>query len=265
MVRQRARNRADRARRSVGSAGGASVRFAGASGQPTRAGSAQATLSAWVLWTSTPSPRVEHLGLRAPPLGEDRTGRLDLLGDVAALHRHQRTLGATSGMDHWSRRSRGATARDVTTSNVALAVQGVGTAAHHLDVGQGQGRPTTSSRKVVRRSSGSTRVDPRSGRAMASTRPGKPGPGADVAHGGALRHHLAQDRAVEQVPVPQPGGLPRDRSGPGPRRRWPGGRRTPPPGAGARTRTPSRPRRAGRVRGCEWSRRSRGSFHVKQA
>ena len=38
------------------------LRFVGASGQPTRAGSAQATLSAWVLWTSTPSPSVSTSG-----------------------------------------------------------------------------------------------------------------------------------------------------------------------------------------------------------
>ena len=48
-------------------------------------------------------------------------------------------------------------------------------------------RSTTSDRKVVRRSSGSTSVTRRSGRRIASTRPGSPAPGADVAHVGVRR------------------------------------------------------------------------------
>ena len=47
---------------------------------------------------------------------------------------------------------------------------------------------TTSSRKVVRRSSGSTSVTRRSGRRIATTRPGQPRTAADVADRGALRH-----------------------------------------------------------------------------
>ena len=65
----------------------------------------------------------------------------------------------------------------------APTVQLLGPAPDHLDPAPRPSSATTSSRNVVRRSSGSTSVIRRSGRATASTRPGQAGAGADVADG----------------------------------------------------------------------------------
>ena len=67
---------------------------------------------------------------------------------------------------------------------------------------------TTSVRKVVRRSSGSSRVTVRSGRAIASTRPGSPAP-EPTSITARPAGRAAEQRAVQQVPVPEPGGLTR--------------------------------------------------------
>ena len=107
---------------------------------------------------------------------------LDLLGDRAALHRHQRTGRA---------RPAASTSRAAAPAARPRARSPRRTGARRAARRRGRGPPrpllsprsaATSSRKVVRRSSGSTRVTVRSGRAIASTRPGQAGTGADVAH-----------------------------------------------------------------------------------
>ena len=113
--------------------------------------------------------------------------------------------GATSGIDHPSRRSRGATARDGDHVERRASRAGPRHARGPPRRGSSPSSATTSSRKVVRRSSGSTSVTARSGRAIASTRPGRPAPEpmshTEAPSGGSAR---PARRAVEQVPVPQP-------------------------------------------------------------
>ncbi len=116
--------------------------------------------------------------------------------------------GATSGIDHASSRSRGATAREVTTSKVRSPCRS-SARPRSTSTDPSPRSATTSSRKVVRRSSGSTRVTRRSGRAMASTSPGSPAPEPEVADDRALGDRVGEHRAVEQVPLPQPGHLAR--------------------------------------------------------
>ena len=111
---------------------------------------------------------------------------------------------------------------------------------------------TTSSRNVVRRSSGSTSVTCTSGRAIASTRPGQPGTGADVAHRGALGDRLAPARPSSGCAAPTVGAPRAGRSARARRLRWRAARCSAPPAAGDRTRTPSVPGRHG------------GWFHVKR-
>ena len=241
----------------------ARVRFAGASGQPTRAGSAQATRSAWVLWTSTPSPRVEHLGLRAPPAGRGPAGPpRSPRRPCSPSSPPARPPGRPAAWTTRSSRSSGATARDVTTSNVRSPCRS-SARPRTTSTWPAPASATTSSRKVVRRSSGSTRVTRRSGRAIASTSPGSPAPEPMSQTVAPLGHHLAQHRAVEQVPVPQPGRLPRtDQAAHHAVGRQQLGVRAPP--AGSRSDANTLPASAGGegARSCV---RSRGSFHVKQA
>ncbi len=110
----------------------------------------------------------------------------------------------TSGSDQRASRGSGATAREVTTSKTRpRAAPRRGRAAPPRS--SGRGPRTASSRNAVRRSNGSTRVIRRSGRAMASTSAGQPGPAPDVAHGHLARDRLAEHRAVQQVPLPEPG------------------------------------------------------------
>ena len=164
-------------------------------------------------------------------------------------------------MDHCSSRSSGATAREVTTSNVRSSVQRVGPTAHHLDVGQRQrvddlleeGRPAQ--QRLHQRH---PEVGTRDGEHQARAAPPR-------SRCRRPWHPAAPPRPGRRSSAgagPRAGAPPEGRSGPGPRPRWPAGRRTPPPAAGGRTRTPSRPRRRG---GCAVVRRSRRSFHVKQA
>jgi hypothetical protein len=85
--------------------------------------------------------------------------------------------GSTSGRHHRASRSRGATAR-------AGLVEEPRPAQQRLDQGHPQVR------------SGDGQHDA-----------GQAGAGTDVGHARGLRHQLAQHRAVEEVPLPQPGSL----------------------------------------------------------
>ncbi len=81
----------------------------------------------------------------------------------------------TSGIDQPSSRSSGATARDVTTEK-SLLPWSSSARARTTSTLPSASSVTASSRKVDRRSNGSTRVTRRSGRAMARTSPGSPAP-----------------------------------------------------------------------------------------
>ena len=70
-------------------------------------------------------------------------------------------------------------------------------------------RSTTSSRKVVRRSSGSSSVISGPGRASASGIPGRPAPEPTSPTGRPAGPASDSTRAVQQVPLPQPGHLAR--------------------------------------------------------
>ena len=177
-----------------------------AGGQDTRDGSAQVTLTTSGCGSPAPSSRIS--GSEVPSRRtKDRALRISS-ASRAALHGHQSTFGhdqrhrPLEQATQWRHRPRGdhvepatpckASARPRTTSTVSSPRAS-----------------TTSSRKVVRRSSGSTSVTRRSGRAIARTSPGKPGTRADVADGDACGDDLAQARAVQQMSLPQPGRLAR--------------------------------------------------------
>jgi hypothetical protein len=81
----------------------------------------------------------------------------------------------TSGKDHRLRRSRGATARDVTASNVTFPCRSSARPRRTWTLSRRR-VATTSSKNVVRRNSGSTRVTDRSGLRIAITSPGNPAP-----------------------------------------------------------------------------------------
>ena len=228
------------------SAGGSRGLLAGAaaSGQDTRAGSAQATRTT-VRWIPGALTERWHLGLRAPPgAATSRRGRRDLLvRRTLPFIATRAPVGATSGIDQPSSRSRGATARDVTTSNVRSPCS-ASARPRTTSTWSSPRVATTSSRNVVRRSSGSTSVIRRSGRAMASTRPGSR-PRSRCRTRWPPRGPARQHGAVEQVPLPQAGRLPRADQARGPRRRWPAARRTAASGEALRTRTPSATGRGG--------------------
>ena len=83
-----------------------------------------------------------------------------------------------SGADHLTKRSRGATAREVTASTSPYSAIDrllFSAATHHDHIVQAEDS-TTSERKVVRRNSGSTSTSFRSGLTMASGIPGNPAP-----------------------------------------------------------------------------------------
>ena len=91
----------------------------------------------------------------------------------------------------------------------------LGAAADHpYAVSRARVRRRPRSRKVVRRSIGSSRVTGRSGRTRASGMPGKSGAGSDVDDRGALGNEVGQRQAVEDVPIPDPIGLARARCNP---------------------------------------------------
>ena len=118
-------------------------------------------------------------------------------------------VGATSGIDQSSSRPSGATAREVTTSKVRCAVQGLGPAAHDLDVGEpevvddlGQEGGPPQQRLDQGDPAGPGGRSPAPG-------PGRPAPlpmSQTVLPSGI---GVAQHRAVQQVPLPQPRHLPR--------------------------------------------------------
>ena len=125
-----------------------------------------------------------------------------------------RPRGETRGMDHPKRRSSGATAREVTTSNVRLPWS---SSARPLTTST-LSRPssaTTSSRKVVRRSSGSTRVTAQV-RTLRSPAPAPGAPHRSRGHddGGALRDELAGARPSSAGAGPTAAVPPADRCSP---------------------------------------------------
>ena len=86
-------------------------------------------------WIHDARAQLEHLGLRAPP-GARATARRrrSRRATDRPFIATSAPVGATSGIDQPSSRSSGATARDVTTSNVRRSVQLLGATAHDLDV-----------------------------------------------------------------------------------------------------------------------------------
>ena len=181
-----------------------------ASGQPTPRPAAQATRTPRAGDGTRPSPSTDHLRRRAaqasparPAPPRPRPRRCCPSWPPAPRRaRHQRHRPAEQPVE---RRDR-ARGHDVET---LAPVQLLGPAAHDRHAGRAPDRATTSSRNVVRRSSGSTRVTVRSGRAMASTRPGRPAPEPTSHTRAPSGTSLGQHRAVEQVPLPQPGHLAR--------------------------------------------------------
>ena len=99
----------------------------------------------------------------------------------------------------------------------------LGPRPQHRDCRRARASATASSRKVVRRSSGSIRVTCRSGRAMAQTRPGRPAPTRRRPRW-RPRHARHDHRAVQDVPLPEPRRPRAARSGHARRPRSPGGR-----------------------------------------
>ena len=86
-----------------------------------------------------PAPTSNTSGSPQRQRGQERPRLRDLVADRAALHRHRRTgRGDTSGIDQPSRRSSGATARDVTTSNVAVPCRSSARPRTTVDVAEPQ-------------------------------------------------------------------------------------------------------------------------------
>ena len=118
-------------------------------------------------------------------------------------------LGSTSGRHQRASRSRGATARAVTTSNVARPGQLLGSAADHLDLVL---ETELLDDLVEEARPAQQRLDQRHPQVRPGDRQhhaGQAGARADVGHARRLRHQLGQHRAVEEVPLPQPGSLAR--------------------------------------------------------
>ena len=119
--------------------------------------------------------------------------------------------GATSGSAPASSRSSGATARAVT--DVERAPARAASSARPRTTSTRSSSPSVGHDLVEERRAPQQRLDRvtrRSGRAIASTSPGRPAPqptSATAAPGRA--RSSASDRAVEQVPLPQPGHLAR--------------------------------------------------------
>ena len=100
----------------------------------------------------------------------------------------------TRGIDQPSRRSNGATAREVTTANSRSPCNSSARARITSTLPNPRA-VTASSRNMVRRASGSTRVTCRSGRLRARTRPGNPAPlpmSATSRPSGIARPNMAQ-------------------------------------------------------------------------
>ena len=129
--------------------------------------------------SASASARTSRTSARSPSAASSGRSAADLLFGRAALQGQQDTArGPAAGGTNASRRASGATARETTTSYVSGGPR------------PGRGRPgrgrrapsssTTAVRKVARRSSGSSRVTRRSGRAQGQRDARQPGAGADV-------------------------------------------------------------------------------------
>ena len=143
--------------------------------KPTLLGSAHATRTTRGCGSSTPAPRSSTRGSVHPRLlSTSRDSAISEVTDSPFMATKQ-PCEATNGIDHSSRRPSGATAREVTTSKVRTPCN----ESARPRTTSALDRPnsvTTSDRNVVRRSKGSTSTTMTSGRAMASTRPGRPAP-----------------------------------------------------------------------------------------
>ena len=160
------------------------------------------------------SPSTTTSGSAHPQRARSSRSASDLVGDRGALHRHQ----GPGGLDQRHRpvqqpaqRSDGSRRHHVEPSRPCNASARPRTTS----TGSSPSSATTSSRNVVRRSSGSTSVTVQVGSSDGQHQPGQPGTGADVAHGRVGRD-LAGNAARSSPGVDPTGGEPpADRSAPG--------------------------------------------------
>ena len=125
-----------------------------------------------------------------------------------------------------SNRSSGATARDVTTSKVRRAVQRPPPARGPPRPRRARGRRPPPAREGGASQQRLHQGDPQVRPGDRQHQPGRPGAAADVADGRCPRGQLAEDRAVQQVALPQPGHLARTDQPADHARGRPAGRRT---------------------------------------
>ncbi len=137
----------------------------------------RSTLRTTVGGVTIPAPHSRTCALPPPARVNSSRSRSSSSATLDPFSASMRPCSCTNGSDHCASLASGATAREVTTSAPPASFRTPGCSARpRTTVTSSPASSMNSARNIVRRSSGSTSVTRRSGRAIASGIPGSPAP-----------------------------------------------------------------------------------------